>query len=161
MAKGEGKGRPKAAKTAVVTDSSASETESPAPAADLIQKLVAEAQAEQVEVGAPVVQEMPAAAPVDLTATVTEADLTASVSEPTSTPAEAYEEETDDEADEAPLKVSPFTFDGVNYLLDKATNDIYCSVTHEKIGVLYTGPNQHIQFDDAPTDGEDSDEEDH
>ena len=157
-AKARRSGRPKAAKTAVVTDSSASETESPAPAADLIQKLVAEAQAEQVEVGAPVVQEMPA---VDLTATVTEADLMASVSEPASNPAEAYEQETDDEADEPPLKVSPFTFDGVAYLLDKATNDIYCSVTHEKIGVLLSDPEQHIQFDDAPTDGEESDDEDH
>ena len=157
-AKARRSGRPKAAKTAVVTDSSASETDSPAPASDLIQKLVAEAQAEQVEVGAPVVQEMPAAAPVDLTATVAKASADL---ETTDLPfADPYEQETDGEADEAPLKVSPFTFDGTAYLLDKSTQDIYCSVTEEKIGVLYAGPKPHIQFDDAQTDGEDSDDDD-
>ena len=136
-------GRPKTAKTAVVTDSSASESESAPPAADLIQKLVSEAKADQIEVGV---------------ATATAA------TEPAPEP---YEEETEDDSAsaEAPLKVSPFTLDGVSYLLDKSSQDIYCTMTHEKIGVLVTEGDgdgdgkQHILFDDSPTDSEEDDEE--
>ena len=182
-------GRPKAAKTAVVTDSSASETESAVPAADLIQKLVAEAQAEQIVVG------RPSAAQVESYEAETDSDneeaelCVATVGHKADTASMADlpfaidsededEDEDEDEAplkvipftfdsededeDEAPLKVSPFTFDGVAYLLDKSTQDIYCSVVHEKIGVLMTDSagEQHIQFDDAQSDSDGEDDND-
>lgn len=166
-AKSRRSGRPKTTNTAVVTDSSASETDTPAQAADLIQKLVSEAQAEQIHVGTPIVQETPSVAPI--------------VQE--TPPVESYEAETDsdsdcdnanddanddassvlpfaiesDDEDEPALKVSPYTFDGVPYLLDKSTQDIYCSITHEKLGVLTTDSagKQHIQFDEGQSDSDD------
>lgn len=128
-------GRPKAAKTAVVTDSSASESEEPS-AVDLVAKLVAEAKA-----SSPALAEQVTVA----SGLPTEVDVPV---------AEAFEAE-------PPLKVSPFSFEGVDYLIDRATNELYCTHTHDLVGTFLEPADGKpwIQFVDAPSDGEDDDDE--
>jgi len=123
-------GRPKAAKTAVVTDSDGSDAE-PVNAVDLVAKLVAEAKSAN-----PDLQPVAPVAPVAKCQTVEQEDLTP----------DAFEDET-------PLKVTPFTFEGVEYLIDKSSNDLYCTHTHEMIGVLKHIPKPHIQFDEGARRG--------
>jgi len=131
-------GRPKAAKTAVVTDSSASESDEEA-GHDMVAKLVAEAKASKIELGKP----MPAA--VDPTPT-TASDL----------------EDDDDFSDEPPLDVSPFTFEGVEYLIDKQSNEIYCTHTHDVVGRYHAAggsdgaaSKSYIEFINAESDNDD------
>ena len=135
-------GRPKTAKTAVVTDSSASESEGPA-AVDLVQKLVNEAKAAAPQLGDPEPEPVSVPVQVENTSAAPSSDLGA-----------------DDFEEEPPLKVSPFTFEGVDYLIDRATNELYCTHTHEVVGVLKepTDGQAWIEFIDAPTDGEEDDE---
>ena len=149
-------GRPKVAKTAVVTDSSASESEGHN-ATDLVEKLVAEAKeaTQLASAPAPVADLEQTVTPVSHPVTVSEApavDLTATVG-----PADDLEAATFE--DEPPLKVSPFTFEGVDYLIDKATNELYCTHTHEVVGTLRSAPEPWIEVLDAPTDGEEDEED--
>lgn len=139
-------GRPKVAKTAVVTDSSASESEGPA-AIDLVQKLVNEAKAAAPQLGAPEPLPNSVEEPASSTAAV--------VSEVSSNAVES--DLAEDDFEEEPLKVSPFTFEGVDYLIDRTSNELYCTHTHEMVGVLKESADGKtwIEFVDAPTDGED------
>ena len=59
--------------------------------------------------------------------------------------------------DEQPLKVTPFTFEGAEYLINKASGDLYCTHTHELLGVFHEVNGDvaaHVEFLE-----EDSDEE--
>ena len=131
-------GRPKASKTAVVTDSDGSETE-PTNATDLVAKLVAEAQSSKPEL-----QPVVAIAPVAKCQTIEPDDLTPEVFE-----------------DETPLKVTPFTFEGTEYLIDKSSMDLYCNLTHEQIGIFHektASSEAFIEFVDMSSDSEDNDD---
>jgi hypothetical protein len=150
-------GRPKVAKTAVVTDSSASEAESPIAAVDLVQKLVSDAKAAAArlpEAPAPVqVSVITAPTPIAEDNLAADDNLAAEGD----LAAEAFEEE-------QPLAVSKFSYEGVNYLIDYATQELYCPITHEIVGTFKTNPLHNsetwIEFIDATSDSEvDEDDE--
>jgi hypothetical protein len=131
-------GRPKASKTAVVTDSDGSDAE-PTNATDLVAKLVAEAQSSKPEL-----QPVVAIAPVAKCQTIEHDDLAPEVFE-----------------DETPLKVTPFTFEGTEYLIDKSSMDLYCNLTHEQIGIFHektASSEGFIEFVDMSSDSEDNDD---
>ena len=157
-------GRPKASKTAVVTDSDGSDAEPQVNATDLIAKLVADAQ-QMPTLQLPVVE---FAGPV----------ATSNAQEPTESPP-AYDidgpvatsnaqEPVDDNLtpdafeDDTPLKVTPFTFEDAEYLIDKSSNDLYCTHTHERVGVFHeksASAAEYVEFIDTHTDSEDNDDE--